>query len=455
EVIFEDMVTFASYAFNKSHAAAYAVLAYETGYLKHYYPTEFMAALMTSVMGDFKQTARYIRNCHDMGIKVLPPDVNLSYAKFTVKDGSIRFGLRGVKNVGDGAIEAIIKTREQKGLPKDIFTFIRNLDITEVNKKAVESLIKAGALDCFSDNKAAMLGIYESLMETAQNEAKKNVKGQISLFDMAGGGMDAVKTELPDIKPFSREVSMFMEKEMLGVYLSDHPLADYENVMKRLSSVTSDDMMHAEEEYQQGNVSVKLKDGMRVSVCGIVSSRKTQITKSGAMMAFLTMEDLYGSYEAVVFPKTYTKAAALTDPDKIINIRGRLDFKEGEAAKILAEDIYELRPDGAMSHPSENIGEDLRPKTPVHEEPEPKAKISTKGTMKLRISGGMDPRIAAEHIKIALERHMGEDLWKIYIYLPGGKAASKTMGIAMSKSLENQLIGLLGSENVKISEETR
>jgi DNA polymerase-3 subunit alpha len=392
-----------------------------------------------------------------MGIKVLPPDVNKSHAKFTVTDGSIRFGLRGVKNVGDGAIEAIIRTREEKGLPKDIFTFIRNLDITEVNKKAVESLIKAGALECFSDNKAAMLGIYESLMETAQNEAKKNIKGQISLFDMAGGAMDAVKTELPDIKPFSKEVSMFMEKEMLGVYLSDHPLADYEKVMKRLSSVTSDDMMHAEEEYQQGNISVKLRDGMRVSVCGIVSSRKTQITKSGAMMAFLTMEDLYGSYEVVVFPKTYSNVAAYTDPDKIINIRGRLDFKEGESAKVLAEEIIPLKPDSAPDQTEEprSAARNI-PSPPASrpEEPAPSARISMAGTMKLRISGGMDPRIATEHIQLALNRHRGEEIWKIYIYLPGGKAVQKTMGITMSKSLENQLIGLLGSENVK-TEETR
>ncbi|MBR5740645.1 MAG: DNA polymerase III subunit alpha, partial [Firmicutes bacterium] len=456
EVIFEDMVTFASYAFNKSHAAAYAVLAYETGYLKHYYPTEFMAALMTSVMGDFKQTARYIRNCHDMGIKVLPPDVNLSRANFTVTDGSIRFGLRGVKNVGDGVIDAIIKTREEKGLPKDIFTFIRNLDISEVNKKAIESLIKAGAMDCFSDNKAAMLGIYESLMDTAQNDAKKNVRGQLSLFDLAGGSMEAVHTELPDIKPFTREVSMFMEKEMLGVYLSDHPLADYEQVMKRMSSVTSDDMMHAEEEYQQGNISVKLRDGMRVSVCGIVSARKAQITKSGGMMAFLTMEDLYGSYEAVVFPKVYQNVAALTDPDKIICIRGRLDFKEGESAKVLAEEIIPLKPDSPAQEQNTPAPEPPGTESfaPAQAEPAPKAKIETAGIMKLRITGGMDPRIATEHIQMALSRHKGEDFWKIYIYLPGGKAAQKTMGISMSKSLENQLIGLLGTENVKI-EETR
>ena len=222
--------------------------------------------------------------------------------------------------------------------------------------------------------------------------------------------------------------------------------------------MTSDDMMHAEEEFEQGAVSVKLRDGMRVSVCGIVASRKTQITKSGGMMAFLTMEDLYGSYEVVVFPKTYQNVAALTDPDKIICIRGRLDFKEGESAKILAEEIIPLKPDSASYVPEREtpVQEPTRrePFAPSRPEPLPAAKIETRGIMKLRISGGMDTRIATEHISLALNRHKGEEVWKIYIYLPGGKAAQKTMGIEMSKSLENQLIGLLGAENVKI-EETR
>ena len=171
ESIFDDMVSFAQYAFNKSHAAAYGVVAYETGYLKKHYPVEFMAALMTSVMGDTAQIARYIRNCGDMGIEVLPPCVNKSMKKFSVENGKIHFGLLGVKNVGEGAIDAMIRARTEKGEPRDIFSFINNLEISLVNKKAVESLIKAGACDCLSDNRAAMLAIYESLVESAQEKA--------------------------------------------------------------------------------------------------------------------------------------------------------------------------------------------------------------------------------------------------------------------------------------------
>ncbi|HVI42891.1 MAG TPA: DNA polymerase III subunit alpha, partial [Anaerovoracaceae bacterium] len=182
--IYNQMISFAEYAFNKSHAAAYAVLAYQTAYLKTYYPVEFMAALMTSVIGDSTQIAKYIRNCIEMKIDVLPPDINESSKKFTVKDGKIRFGLLGVKNVGEGVIDEIVKMREEKGLPKDIFQFINNIDIHEINKKAIESLIKAGAFDCLNDNRAKHLSVYEGLIESAQNNSRKNIEGQISLFQM-------------------------------------------------------------------------------------------------------------------------------------------------------------------------------------------------------------------------------------------------------------------------------
>ena len=220
EEIFNQMVSFAEYAFNKSHAAAYAVLAYETGYLKVHYPAEFMAALMTSVTGDANSISKYMRNCQEMGIQVLPPDVNESDKKFSVTDGKIRFGLSGVKNVGDGVIDAIIEARETKGIPSDIFRFIENLDVHKINKKAIESLIKAGALDCFDPNRAAHIGIYESLIESAQSSAKKNIEGQLSLFQLAADTMEEsnVVNRLPAVKNFEKSVLLAQEKEMLGVY---------------------------------------------------------------------------------------------------------------------------------------------------------------------------------------------------------------------------------------------
>ena len=202
EEIFNQMVSFAEYAFNKSHAAAYAVVAYETGYLKAHYPVEFMAALLTSVMGDAASTAKYIRNCTEMGIEVLPPDVNESSKKFSVSDGKIRFGLMGVKNVGEGPIDAIVAAREEKGKPKDIFQLIDNIDIHQMNKKALESLIKAGALDCFDGNRAAHMAVYESLMESAQSDARNTIEGQISLFQTTAETMEENQSarKLPDVK---------------------------------------------------------------------------------------------------------------------------------------------------------------------------------------------------------------------------------------------------------------
>ena len=464
ETIFEDMVTFASYAFNKSHAAAYAVLAYETGYLKKYYPTEFMAALMTSVIGDSKQVAKYIRNCVDMGIEVLPPDVNRSFKKFTVTDGKIRFGLLGVKNVGEGAIEAIVKARNSKGLPKDIFQFINNVDISQVNKKAVESLIKAGALSCFTDNKAAMLSCFESLIESAQNEAKKNIDGQISLFQMAGmsgsGGsalMD-VGSKLPDVRPFSKEINMSMEKEMLGVYLSDHPLNSYVQQMRRLSSVTCEDLLRAEEDMAQGAVNTVIRDGMRCSICGIVTTRKTQITKSGAMMAFIGIEDLYGSAEIVVFPKVYERASQLTEVDRVIRISGTLNFKEEEAPKILADEIVELLPDSSAGLSEETAGAKAQQSVQPEAQPAAGAQVrpqqsaqpqKTDGMIKLRIPKEMGDRLTMDMVNTALKRHSGDKLITVLMYMPSGKTLKSVMKLDPSGSLKNQLIGLLGMDNVK------
>ena len=321
EAIFDDMETFAQYAFNKSHAAAYAVVAYETGYLKKHYPVEFMAALMTSVMSDAKMIARYIRNCSEMGIEVLPPSVNKSRKKFSVEDGKIRFGLLGVKNVGENVIEAILKAREEKGEPSDIFTFINNLDISQVNKRAIESLIKAGACDCLEGNRAAKLAVHESLVESAQNTSKKNLEGQISLFQTDSDAMSSADmgSTLPAVEPFPKNIELAMEKEMLGVYLTGHPLDEYKDKMERISSITSDDLAHVEEtmnteETHESGITggagqSPLYDGMSCIISGMIAGKKTLITKNNKMMAFVDLEDLYGITEVVIFPNVYEKCA--------------------------------------------------------------------------------------------------------------------------------------------------
>ncbi len=335
--IYNQMISFAEYAFNKSHAAAYAVLAYQTAYLKKYYPVEFMAALMTSVIGDSTQIAKYIRNCQEMKIEVLPPDINESSKKFTVRDGKIRFGLLGVKNVGEGVIDAIVKAREEKGLPKDIFQFINNLDIHEINKKAVESLIKAGALDCLDENRAKHLSVYEGLIESAQNNSRKNIEGQLSLFQINADSMQnsGMSGKLPDVANFSKDLLMAMEKEMLGVYLTGHPLSDYAETIEKIATITSEDLAHAE-----GND--EIQDGMTVTMAGMISSKKTLITKKNKMMAFVQLEDLYGTTEVIVFPNVYEAALGLMKNDGVIVVRGTVSFKEDEDPKLLADRIFDI-----------------------------------------------------------------------------------------------------------------
>ena len=279
EEIFNQMVSFAEYAFNKSHAAAYAVLAYETGYLKVHYPAEFMAALMTSVTGDANSISKYMRNCQEMGIQVLPPDVNESDKKFSVTDGKIRFGLSGVKNVGDGVIDAIIEARETKGIPSDIFRFIENLDVHKINKKAIESLIKAGALDCFDPNRAAHIGIYESLIESAQSSAKKNIEGQLSLFQLAADTMEEsnVVNRLPAVKNFEKSVLLAQEKEMLGVYLTDHPLREFEEQIAKMTTVTAQDLADVMDSEENGSQHSFVRDGMQAVMAGIITGKKKQL----------------------------------------------------------------------------------------------------------------------------------------------------------------------------------
>lgn len=452
EVIFNDMVSFAQYAFNKSHAAAYAVVAYETGYLKLHYPVEFMAALMTSVMGDNNQIPKYIRNCNEMGIEVLPPCVKKSMKKFSVEDGKIRFGLLGIKNVGEHAIEAIIAAREEKGLPKDIFTFIEQLDISLVNKKAIESLIRAGACSCLSKNKAALMSVYEGLVESAQNASKKNLAGQMSLFDIGGEDLasEVMTNKLPDVEPFSKDINLAMEKEMLGVYITDHPLNDYAERMKKVISVTSEELNHAGEEAEMTGAS-HIQDGMKAIMAGMVTSKRTLITKSNKMMAFLVLEDLYGVSEVVVFPNVYEKCASILQGDAVIAVRGTVNFKEDEAPKLLADNIVLLEDAHLLDKETSERGQ-YRQQNYQKKAPQQQAKPAkaAEGMIKLRIPSSENVNVVLEQIKFTLSRHPGSA--EVLIYLPDGKILriDNEYWAEPSAALNNQLTAILGAGNVKM-----
>lgn len=412
EEIYSDMVTFAEYAFNKSHAAAYAVVGYETAYLKTYYPVEFMAALMTSVMGDPRQISGYMKNCFEMGIEVLPPSVVKSGAKFTVEDGKIRFGLQAVKNVGEGVINEIIRVRKEKGEPKDIFELISEMDVHEINRKAIESLIKAGAMDCFSENRAAQLAIYESLIDSAHSEAKRNIEGQISLFSIAQDTMESgdMMGRLPDVSNFSKEILSGMEKEMLGVYLTWHPLNEYRDIIEKGTNMSSADFDETEENSE-------LQDGMKVVMAGIVTGNRAITTKAGRRMSFLTVEDFYGPFEVVVFPNVYDKSKNLLEEDSIIAVSGKLSMREDEAPSVIADSITSIDSlSRAMS------------------------------TVKIRIPD--DRNDLLDEVRNVMKKYKGDI--PVILYSNGkGYRAGNDIWVNNSDEFRNEIIDLVGKENLK------
>ena len=435
EAIFADMETFAQYAFNKSHAAAYAVVAYETGYLKKFYPVEFMAALMTSVMGDAKYISRYIRNCQDMGIEVLPPCINESEKKFSVVDGKIRFGLLGVKNVGEGAIDAIIKAREEKGYPNDIFQFINNVEISEVNKKAVESLIKAGAFDCLNTNRAAHLAVYEGLVESAQNNAKKNIAGQMSLFQISSEEMSSGDTSgtLPQVNNFSKDVLLAMEKEMVGVYITDHPLNEYTDRIKKLVTTTSEELASAAE---SETPDTRIKDGMTVTMAGMIAGKKNLVTKNNKMMAFVDLEDLYGEVEVVVFPNVYERCREAIEEDNVVVVKGKLNFKEEEMPKLLADSVVDI--DGVEEKLSQSSERPSRPSR--GSEPDP---------VKVRIPAEVDEEEALATLREIFHQHRGNA--PVLIYLQNGKIVKTGQGAGVYPTIDffDTVAEVVGRPNVK------
>ncbi|MDO4870113.1 MAG: DNA polymerase III subunit alpha [Bacillota bacterium] len=451
EEIFNQMISFAEYAFNKSHAAAYAVLAYETAYLKTHYPVEFMAALMSSVMGDAKAMAGYIRNCGEMGIEVLPPDVNESGKKFTVVDGKIRFGLLGIKNLGEGAIDAIIEAREQKGKPADIFRLIDNIDIRRVNKKAVESLIKSGAMDTLNENRAAHMGIYESLMDSAQSSARHNISGQISLFQTNAQSMEAgASNKLPDVRNFDLDILISQEKEMLGVYLTAHPLDEYADIIKRNVTVTSQDLALVAGDEEDTMVQSDITDGMTAVMAGIITGKKNLITKNGKMMSFVDMEDLYGPVEVVVFPNVYEKSSGLINEDSIISVKGTINFKEGETPKILANEIVDL------AELSKTTQQPSQPEARPAARPAPQPAVQPEGLVKIKLPPGdgihninEQNDVVLSRISCIMKKYPGN--WQSIIYYPqgGSRRTDKQLWVDPCEAFEREIKEIVGEENYK------
>lgn len=342
--IYDDMIDFGKYAFNKSHSAAYAIVAYQTAYLKCYYPIEFMAALMTSVINNTNSVSLYIQECRRLGIEVLPPDVNESFSKFTVYNKKIRFGLAAVKNVGVPAIKAIVKAREEKGNFKNFMDFCQRVDTQSINKRAVESLIKCGAFDSLGVYRSQLLAVYERVIEGVQRDKKRNIKGQFSLFDTLEPEESCNMGEdlIPDIKEFPEKTILSMEKEMTGVYISGHPLSSHQEELKRVSSITTSELNEIAENTEKANNTLDIKDGSKITIGGIIISKKNKITKNNNMMAFATLEDLYGTVELIIFPRTYDRYNKYISEDSIVVVKGRISMNEEEEPKIICEALKPL-----------------------------------------------------------------------------------------------------------------
>ena len=333
--IYDDMIDFAKYAFNKSHAAAYAVVSYQTAYLKYYYPVEFMAALMTSVIDNPSKVSEYILSCRKMGIQILPPDINCGEGAFSVDGNSIRYGLSAIKSVGKPVIRAIVEERKAGGIFQNMKDFVTRMTGREVNKRAIENFIKAGAFDCLEGNRHQKMMVYPRIVDSVVQEGKNAMAGQMTLFDIVGEeDKKAFEISLPDVPEYDKEELLAFEKEVLGVYISGHPLENYTAMMeKNITAITSD--FQPDDEIGAARV----RDGQSVVVGGIITEKTVKYTKNNKVMAFLTLEDLVGTVEIIVFPRDYEKNHLLMDEESKVFIRGRVAAEDERASKMICEQI--------------------------------------------------------------------------------------------------------------------
>lgn len=334
--IYDEMIDFAKYAFNKSHAAAYAVVAYQTAFLKYYYPVEFMAALMTSVIENPPKVAEYIYACRQMNIQILPPDINRGVADFSVDGGNIRYGLAAIKSIGRPVIEAIVADRTEFGPFKNLEDFITRMSVKEVmNKRAIENFIKSGALDCLGGTRKQFMAIYLQIVEHVNQEKKYAMTGQMTLFDLVD---DEQKSEfeikLPNVGEYAKENKLAFEKEVLGIYISGHPLEEYEEKWRKNISATTADFQPNEETGR-----TKVHDGAKEIIGGMITDRTIKATKTNQMMAFITVEDLFGTVEVVVFPRDYEKNREHLEIDQKVFVRGRVSEEDEKASKLICEKV--------------------------------------------------------------------------------------------------------------------
>ena len=337
--IFDEMAEFAKYAFNKSHAAAYAVVSYRTAYLKRYYPEEFMAATLNSFLGNLDKVPEYIDECKRLGIEILKPNINKSFTKFTVDNKKIRFGMGSIKNVGFAAVDAIVAEREKNGPFLSFTDFCERIQSESVNKKCIECLIKAGAFDDFEQTRSTLVASFESIIDTINDSNKKSMSGQVTMFDLGSDDekLDEIKYTFNTLKEYSEKELLKYEKEMLGIYISGHPLDKLREQIKKESTINTMQILKMQEENDLS------QDGKNVKYAGIITAVKKKFTKNNTRMAFVTIEDLYGSCEVIVFENCYAKCSNLLIEDSIVSVDGRLSVREDDSTTIIAREITELK----------------------------------------------------------------------------------------------------------------
>ena len=430
--IFDDMIDFAKYAFNKSHAAAYGVLSYETAYLKAHYPVEFMAALITSVMGNTDKVVEYIRECNALGIEVLKPDINKSFGKFSVEGNNIRFGLAAVKNVGVNIINNIIHERESNGKFNDFVDLVKRLDSKDTNKRVLESLIKCGAFDNISENRASLMAGYETLLDSISTDRKKNVQGQISLFDAFTSTEDIEQFQdvytIPKYNEYEEREKLNLEKEVLGMYVSGHPLSQYKEVLEQNTSIDNGKLNSLKED-DETYLSL---DDKEVIMGGMVVNKIIKTTKRNDIMAFIELEDLYGTIEIIVFPQLLQKYNSILNEDNIIYVKGRLSIKEGENAKIIAKEIRDINDNSKFS-----------------QDEKAQIKKSSKPGLYLKINSFTNKNLL-DNIFFKMKGYRGNEA--VYLYAEDTKQLYKWNGvyIDINESLMQDLENLLSKDCVKV-----
>ena len=342
EGVYDMMIDFAKYGFNKSHAACYAVVAYQTAWLKVYYPKEYMAALMTSVIQFSGKVAAYNQIARQMGLKLMPPDINKGDVGFSVSEDGILYALTAIKGVGHNVIQQIVDEREKHGLYSDLNDFVERVAGLDINKRAVENMIKAGAFDCFGHSRKALMGVYQQMMEQAAKKLKQSMSGQMSLFDIASDeDKESFRVKIPvNMGEYPRDMLLAFEKEMLGIYVSGHPLEEYSGLWDKVISNNTADLMLNISEDGQAVDEMNVTDGEKITLGGMVENVNVKYTKKGDAMAFVTLEDMVGQAEVIVFPKTYKQFSRVLGEGSRIMVSGRVSLEEDKDGKLISDAIY-------------------------------------------------------------------------------------------------------------------